>query len=244
MNVTLIIGTAQKGCTYTIAGRFREILEKRTDCQFRVFTLPTDMPHFCTGCKTCFQQKLDRCPHGAQTLPIWQAMEASDLIVFALPVYVFGVPGQVKALLDHYASCWMAHRPREAMFEKQALIITQAIGMGTGKAARTLRNSLLFWGVSRIRTVKVRMMEADYGRVSQKIKDKLDRDLIRAIRGFLARRGGIRPKLKTRLIFWGMRLAQRRIAKDQARQGRPETFDHKYWREKGWLESARPWKKA
>jgi multimeric flavodoxin WrbA len=39
-----------------------------------------------------------------------------DLIVFAYPVYALRAPGQVKALLDHFAVHWMVHRPKSEMF--------------------------------------------------------------------------------------------------------------------------------
>lgn len=185
-----------------------------------------------------------KCPHSAQTLPIWEAVEASDLIVFAYPTYVFSAPGQLKALLDHFGCHWMAHRPQEAMFGKQALILTQAVGAGFKGSVKVVRDSLAFWGVPKVRVVKAHLMESDYALVSQKVKDKRDLDMSRAIDGILKDHGHIRLGLKTRAIFFAMGMAQRMIAKSQAEKGQPETYDHKYWQEKGWLGSKRPWKKA
>lgn len=42
-------------------------------------------------------------------MPVWNAVLAADLLVFAYPVYALRVPGQMKSLLDHFACHWMVH---------------------------------------------------------------------------------------------------------------------------------------
>ena len=46
-----------------------------------------------------------------------------------------GLPGQLKALLDHFGCHWIAHRPKKAMFTKTAIVLTQSIG-APNKAAQ------------------------------------------------------------------------------------------------------------
>ncbi len=52
--------------------------------------------------------------------PITQAMEESELLIFARPVYAFHVLAQPKVLLDHLSFSWMSHRPQTGMFSKHS----------------------------------------------------------------------------------------------------------------------------
>ena len=73
------------------------------------FYLPRDCPVFCTGCKKCFYADISVCPHSEYTVPIWESILEADLLVLTSPTYVFHVTAQMKALLDHFATKWMAH---------------------------------------------------------------------------------------------------------------------------------------
>ena len=100
MQVCLIMAVSHQGCTAHIRDMFLERLTAQCpDAQVRQFVLPKDGPGFCLGCKQCFTKDISACPHHAVTGPIWQAMADSDLSVFIMPTYVFGVPAQLKALL-------------------------------------------------------------------------------------------------------------------------------------------------
>ena len=76
-------------------------------------------------------------------------MEA-DLIVMTSPAYVFHATGAMKALLDHFAYRWIPHRPAPEMFGKRAVIITQCLGSGAKSAAKDMKHSLSWWGISKI----------------------------------------------------------------------------------------------
>ncbi|MGG5460191.1 NAD(P)H-dependent oxidoreductase [Clostridium sp. B9] len=69
-------------------------------------------------------------------------MEKSDLIIFATPVFVYHVTGQMKTLLDHFAFQWMIHRPNEKMFKKQALIIPSIKVKGLFYAMRLMHKKI------------------------------------------------------------------------------------------------------
>ena len=56
----------------------------------------------------------------------------------------------MKAFLDHFAYHWLPHRPIPEMFEKRAVIITQCLGAGAKSAAKDIKHSLSWWGVSKI----------------------------------------------------------------------------------------------
>lgn len=44
----------------------------------------------------------------------------------------------------------MPHRPAPGMFTKRAVIITQCLGAGAKTAAKDIKHSLSWWGISRI----------------------------------------------------------------------------------------------
>jgi len=141
MYITVINGTEQKGCTFTMKEVFITILG--TNNEISEFYLPRDCPVFCTGCKACFYKDISICPHSEYTVPIWSSILKSDLLIFTSPTYVFHLTGQMKALLDHFATKWMAHSPEKPMFRKQAVVITNAIGQGMGKTAGDIKDSTL-----------------------------------------------------------------------------------------------------
>ena len=148
MKIVVINGTEVKGCTYRMKELFLENL--RNDSDIIEFYLPKDMPKFCCGC-TCFLKSELLCPHSEYTMPIWNAILDADLLVFAYPVYALRTPGQMKALLDHFACHWMVHRPDKKMFSKRAVIITQSIGAPNGTAQKDVATSLTWLGVSDIK---------------------------------------------------------------------------------------------
>lgn len=44
----------------------------------------------------------------------------------------------------------MNYRPAPEIFGKRAVIITQCLGAGAGSAAKDIRHSLSWWGISKI----------------------------------------------------------------------------------------------
>ena len=72
MNIVVITGTEVKGCTYHIKNLFLD--ELREGSNITEFYLPKDCTHFCSGCKTCFFNHENMCPHADFTMPIWEAI--------------------------------------------------------------------------------------------------------------------------------------------------------------------------
>lgn len=101
MKITVIYATQRKSksSTYNIAQQFIRNLSEQNEV--REFFLPKDMPEFCKGCWNCFTD-YRKCPDYGYLKPILEAMLEADLLVFTAPVYVYHVPGQVKAFLDHF----------------------------------------------------------------------------------------------------------------------------------------------
>lgn len=53
---------------------------------------------FCTGCMAC--QKTERCVIRDDAAALAEKVGAADVVVFATPVYYYGLSGQLKTLLD------------------------------------------------------------------------------------------------------------------------------------------------
>lgn len=92
------------------------------------------------------------------------AMLDCDLLVFNSPVYALRTTAQMKCLLDHLCVHWMVHRPDERMFNKKAVIITNAIGVFNGGAQKDIATSLMWLGVSDIKKLGIGLRRCILGR--------------------------------------------------------------------------------
>ncbi len=231
MNIVVINGTATKGCTWHTKEIFLAPL--RDNSEIVEFTLPRDMPHFCCGCKTCFLDSTDRCPHAQQVNPIWQAMLKADLLVFTSPVYSLGITGAFKALLDHFCVRWMVHRPEPAMFAKRAVVLTNCIGPGfMAKASqRDAANALSWMGISKIHRCGVGLLE---GIVWDKLSEKRRQSITRRVQKLAQRCAAARPagkSWKVRFKFMMCRLMHQATVKTEE----TPSADNRHWLEQGWI---------
>lgn len=229
MNTVIIHGQSHKGSTYHIANSLAE----KIGGDIKEFFLPRDFGEFCTGCTQCFMQSEEKCPHYDKLSPITKALDESDVIILASPVYVYSVTGAMKAFLDHLGYRWMAHRPEENMFKKQGVCISTAAGAGMGKTNKTMADSLFFWGVGKIYKYGIGVAASNWDSVSDKNKKIIDKTLSAMAEKIVDRNGKVKPSLKTKIFFNIMRLMQKKCWNPK---------DTNYWDEKGWLGNSRPWK--
>lgn len=229
MKIVLINGQNHKGSTYNI-GR---LLAEKIGEDITEFFLPRDFGEFCIGCTKCFGTHESQCPHYKELSPITQAIDESDVVILTSPVYVFHGTGSMKAFLDHYGYRWMVHRPEEKMFQKQGVCISTAAGGGMKSTNKDMSDSLFFWGIPRIYKYGQAVYETSYERVSDKIKEKIDRKTSMMAKRIKNKHGKIKPGVKTRGLFFVMHLVQRKGMLPA---------DSSYWKEKGWTEKKRPWK--
>ncbi|MCF0259469.1 MAG: NAD(P)H-dependent oxidoreductase [Erysipelotrichaceae bacterium] len=228
MKITIIHGQSHKGSTYHMARQLAEMLEG----EITEFFLPRDFGSFCTGCMSCIKRGENLCPHYSSLKPITAAMDEADVLILDSPVYVFHVTGPMKAFLDHYAYRWMIHRPEQRMFTKQAVCITTAAGAGMKSALKDMKDSLSFWGVGKVYCCGKAVKADRYADVSDQKKKEIEKDLSKIAQQIRRHQGHVRPNLKTRTLFYVFRMLQRKeIAAN----------DKKYWDEKGWTGSSRPW---
>ncbi|MCL2055065.1 MAG: NAD(P)H-dependent oxidoreductase [Oscillospiraceae bacterium] len=239
MNITVINGTEQKGCTFAMKEIFLSAMGGSHNITEHF--LPRDCPQFCAGCKTCFFQGISVCSHSNYIIPIWESILSADLIVFASPTYVFHATGQVKALLDHFGSKWMVHSPEKPMFRKQVVIITNAIGQGMGKTARDIKDSLDFWGIARTYIIKKALFQPKWELVSDKTKVAV-KSRCEKVAKSVKSKTNVKPRFKIRFLFFIMKTAQKMIDKSERKSGRERTKDYLHWKENGWLDGKKPWR--
>ncbi|MDE7394729.1 MAG: flavodoxin family protein, partial [Clostridiales bacterium] len=172
MKITVINGTEKHGVTYTLKEAFLEPFKQ--NAEITEFYLPKDCPSFCAGCTSCFLRGEETCKDRAYVSAIEQPLLQADLIVMTSPSYVMHASGAMKALLDHLAYRWMPHRPHPAFFGKRAVILTQCLGAGAKSAAKDIKHSLSWWGISKIKTLSVSLMrDIVWDKLPEKKRKKL-----------------------------------------------------------------------
>lgn len=239
MKIVVINGTEKQGVTFKLKEMFMEQFRGKTE--IKEFYLPKDCPTFCAGCTTCFVKGEDNCRNSQHLKPIREAIENADLLVFTTPAYVMHTTGAMKAFLDHMAFRWMPHRPHSAMFSKRAVIISQCLGAGAKLAAKDIKDSLSWWGISKIEIFTTRLMvDIAWEKLSQKKQNSITKKIKKFSNKF-SRINYEKPahtNFKTKLKFYMCRMIQKSIRKKQV-----ESLDCKYWTEQGWLANKRPWKR-
>ena len=238
MKITVINGTEKRGVTYRMKEIFLE--QFRDNSEITEYYLPGDGPGFCMGCTACFRNNQIRCKDSEKVQKIEKSMLEADLLVFTSPAYVFHATGAMKAMLDHFGYRWIPHRPAKEMFGKRAVIITQCLGAGGKSAAKDIKDSLSWWGISTIKVVSFKLMsDIDWDKIEDKrkasFKKKLDSiaQKMRAIDYSRPGHTGVVVKAK----FYAVRMLQTSLGKQN-----PEYTDFKYWNENGWIGKVRPWK--
>ena len=238
MKITVINGTEKHGITYRLKEMFLEPFKGKAE--ITEFYLPKDGPGFCIGCTQCFLTYQDRCKDAACVQKIEKAMLEADLLVFTSPSYVMHTTGAMKALLDHFGYRWMPHRPSKEMFGKRALIITQSLGAGEKSAAKDIKDSLSWWGISYIKNSHFKLMsEIHWDKLPEKKRAAMTKGMASMARKFFAidYSKPAHTNLITKAKFHAVRMMQTGLGKQN-----PEYTDYKYWKENGWIDKVRPWK--
>ena len=229
MRIVVINGTPCRGVTYFMKETFLEALRVgNTVTEF----YPPELPPFCLGCKSCFVRGEDKCPHASVMEPIWSAIMAADLLVFAYPVYALRAPASVKSLLDHMCVHWTVHRPEPAFFSKTAVIITNSVGAPNGSAQKDVKTSLQWMGLSRIYTCGAGMMgDIFIDKITPAHRSMLERKMHR----LAGRVQPVRPKRhmspKVKLLFAGAMLMHKMVLKSETEPG----LDSQHCLRHGWI---------
>lgn len=233
MKIAIINGQNHKGSSYHI-GRLL-VDQIPGEKEITEFFLPRDLNHFCIGCYRCIENDAD-CPWFEQKSAIVDAMEAADLLVFTTPTYCMAPSASMKALIDLTFTMWMSHRPHGSMFRKKAVVISTSAGSSTAGAIKGIAQNLVFWGVPKIYRYGARMEAMNWESAKPKVKQKIESDMAKLAKR-LGKNTPVRVGLKTRFLFSMM-------AGMQKANYNASPIEKEYWRSQGWLDRARPWKKA
>ena len=237
MKITVINGTEKHGIAYRLKENF---LQNFHGAEITEFYLPKDCPSFCVGCTNCFLKGENNCKDFNYVNRIEKSLICADLIVMTSPSYVMHTTGAMKALLDHLAYRWMPHRPLPEMFGKRAVIITQCLGAGAKSAAKDIKHSLSWWGISKIGVFNGTLMQDIFwDNLSVKRRKKLINKINRLARKFsnINYTKPAHTKLITKIKFLLCRFIQKQVRKSGG-----GSLDCQYWEEHGWLGKKRPWK--
>lgn len=229
MKIAVITGTPVKGITCYMKDLFLEHFKSGNEI---IEFYPKDLPGFCTGCKGCFQNGEDKCPHFSKVGPIWQAILEADLLVFAYPVYALRAPAAVKSLLDHLCVHWLVHRPDPKLFQKTAVILTNSVGAPNGAAQKDVKTSLTWMGISKVYTCGACMM----GDIFLDHLTEPHREMLKNKTRKLAQRvSGIRPRsrksIKVSLLFSMSKFQHKMVLKSEEQP----CLDNQHYLDHGWI---------
>lgn len=227
--IIVLNGTPIKGITHLMKKEYLEHF--RGNSEITEF-FPNDFPPFCIGCKNCFINGEEKCPHFEKTNKIWRSVMKADIIVFAYPVYALRAPASIKSLLDHLCVHWLVHRPEPEFFKKTAVIITNSVGAPNGAAQKDVKTSLNWMGLSRIYSCGAAMMGDIFAdRITPKHKKMLHNKMNR----IASKTENIRPcermNLKVKILFSMAKFQHRLILKTETEP----SLDNTHYIKHGWL---------
>lgn len=238
MKIAVFNGSNKKGCTWNLKNDFIKGLGEGHE--ITEFFIPKDLPVFCKGCATCVLRGIEFCPHAEYLKPIMTAIEQADLLVFTSPVYVFHVTGALKNMFDHLFVYWMSHRPEACMQNKQAVVITDCLGVGNKSTAKPINDSLDYWGVGKRYNAGFKLINTIFwDEVPDKRKAKFKKKNAKLAKKVLKESGDVRPRFKIKLLFRVFTKSQKIISK---KYNTTDGLDYKHWKENGWLDGKKPWK--
>jgi multimeric flavodoxin WrbA len=230
MKVVTIYGNMRHGSTWNAAQLVLNALAASVPLENREFVLPRDMDHFCNGCFTCLFKGEAFCPHAESIVPIAKAMMEADLIILASPTYALNVSGQMKAFLDHLCYLWLSHRPDRRMFDKAGLSVVTTAGAGKGHTAKTLNNSLRFWGLKRIFAFRTAVGASKWSEVKPEKQRKMARQADHLARKIIRTVGNMQrlpdPLIRT-VMFSAM--------KGMMKKNTWNPIDKAHWVAQGWV---------
>jgi multimeric flavodoxin WrbA len=101
MKITTLLGSSKKkGNTATVLGWIEKELENADHDVERIY-LNNKSIHGCLGCAKCRENPAEiACVQNDDATDILERMIASDVVLFASPIYFWGFSAQLKALID------------------------------------------------------------------------------------------------------------------------------------------------
>ena len=207
MNIVMLNGQNHKGSTYHIGRMIADGIAGGTVTEF---FFPKDLPHFCTGCYRCIEDR-DACPYADEKKPILDAVDNADILIVTTPTYCLHVSAPLKSFIDLTFDLWMSHRPMESMFRKKAVVVSTSAGASTRSAIKDVKDALVYLGVPEIRRYGIAVQAMNWDGVAPKKKARIEKDaaaLAKKLSNCRTPRVGIKTRfLCTKKIHWSMNAA-------------------------------------
>lgn len=228
MKIVLIHGQNHKGSSYHIGRMIADKIDSGNI--IAEYFLPKDLNHFCTGCYQCVEDEV-KCPFYAEKRTIMEKVEDADLLIFTTPTYCMRASAPMKAFIDLTFTYWMPHSPRKVMFSKKAVVVSTAAGTGMKSAIKDITTALFYWGVPCVKSYGAALQAANWEQVTNKKKEKLERDTAKLAKSIVSAKAGV--GIKTKAFFYMMRMMMNTYDDSSS--------EKKYWNDNGWLGKNRPW---
>jgi multimeric flavodoxin WrbA len=235
MIAAILNGGIRCGSTLQCVQLFLKEFSEYGEIEVNEIVLPKDMPHDCYGCNSCIQEGEATCPHSTKVKPIVDTLSKADLIIITSPVNHHDVTDHLKVLLDHLNYIWINHRPLPEMFHKIALTITASAGAGLSHASKTMKNSMIYWGVKRVYSFRSKVRGVTWEEVSAQSKKRIHRKVIKTagrINRALEKGDKLHYPLARRIFFIMLR--------GMMKKNTWNVRDKSYWESQGWLGKNRP----
>lgn len=99
----LVINASPRGAksnTMYLTDAFVRGLMSSGDCRVKTFELASLKISQCIGCFSCWKTTPGQCVFSDDAQHVLDYMLAADIVIWSFPLYFFGVPSKMKALLD------------------------------------------------------------------------------------------------------------------------------------------------
>lgn len=180
----------------------------------------------CLGCYTCFLKGEEYCPIKDDATSIEQQMHDADGVIFASPVYGMNVSGLFKMFVDRFS--YIFHRP--CFFDKKALLITTAGGIGQKEVLKYMDLVASVWGFDVVNQIGlmtpagIHIPKSLVLENEKKLKEAADKFQLA-----LQRKEHKSPSLYDVLYFRGARGSFEELGGISPR-------DYEYWKGNGWFD--------
>ena len=229
MKIVMLNGQNHKGSTYHIG---RMIIDKISgENEITEFFFPKDLNHFCAGCYKCIEDEA-ACPFYDEKRKIIDALDEADVILVTTPTYCMHMSAPLKSFFELTFDLWMAHRPKESMFRKKAVVISTAAGIGTKSAMKDVEDCLFYLGIPEIIKYGVAVQAMNWEGVSPDKKTKIDKKT--SLIAKKLEKGKVSVGIKTKLMFGMMKLMH-------TKGWNSSPVETQYWKSHGWLDGKKPW---
>ncbi|MDM7992316.1 MAG: NAD(P)H-dependent oxidoreductase [Candidatus Fermentibacter sp.] len=146
--VLVINGSPRKGNTFHLAGVVADELKRLGGVEVEYLHLSEKRIEPCRGCGLCMTHGFEKCPIHDDVPWIIAAIQQSDGVILASPVYVYHISGLTKILLDRLGAYF--HRP--AFFGRHAMALATTGFFGTAPTLKYMKSVLGALGFSTVVT--------------------------------------------------------------------------------------------